>query len=877
MLSAVLGAGVLAPQALAADPEDSVWTVNRPSHSRGPGLSADVALDSGNGTLSLAVRRGEASILEPAPVGIVTDAADLSSGLTLRDRTERTVNEQYTTTTGKQRERSVQMTESRFSFAGRGGALMDLVVRVSDDGIAYRYVLPNQGGVTVQRETSAFQLPAGSPAWLGRYSVNYERPYDETTASGAPVGDYAYPSLFQVKDDFVLLTESDVDGRYSGSRLVHRAATGRYDVALADERISSDGPLATPWRTAVIGDLAKIAESTLVDDLAPPSRIADTSWIRPGKVAWSWLAGFGEAQRSLETQKRFVDYSAAHGWEYSLVDDGWKTTDWMPELIDYATARGVKILLWMHWTDLDTAAEREANLSKIQEWGAVGLKIDFMDSDSRERFRWYDDILAETARRKLLVNFHGSTIPHGIHRTWPHVLAMEAVHGAEQGDVAVDDVATLPYTRNVVGSMDFTPMGFQFGQRNTSEAAELALSVVYESGFQNYAGSIKAYRDRPQLERFLEQVPTVWDETRLLAGHPGDGATFARRHADRWFLGNVTAGEAGTQRVPLRFLGGGRWRVETVRDGQGGLVRESRVVNPAVDTLEVPTVRGGGFAALICKDSPDRQTCDEPVRRIPFSTLTVTPEKTDAEPGTSVDVTGRFTVEEFGPLTGVTLTATAPAGWKIEGTGARADELATGQALNAQWKVTAPADAPPGYTEIPVTAEYRAPSQGADAPALRSERSVRVFVSPPGIDYASDLPFASQSNGWGPVERDMSNGETGSSDGSPLRIRGKAYDKGLGVHATSEVTLDVRGSYDRFTAQVGVDDEAGDAGSVVFEVVADGKVLVRTGVLTPANAAHPIDVGIAGVQKLTLRVTDGGDGVYFDHGDWADAQLHLAG
>lgn len=145
-----------------------------------------------------------------------------------------------------------------------------------------------------------------------------------------------------------------------------------------------------------------------------------------------------------------------------------------------------------------------------------------MDSDTRERYQWYDEILKATAERELLVNFHGSTIPNGIQRTWPQVMSMEAVHGAEQGDVRADNIATLPFTRNVVGSMDFTPMGFQFGEHSTSDAAELALSVIFESGLQNFAGSIEEYRARPELARFLEQVPTVWDETKLLKGsEPG--------------------------------------------------------------------------------------------------------------------------------------------------------------------------------------------------------------------------------------------------------------------------------------------------------------------------------------------------------------------
>lgn len=245
VLSTVLGVGTLTAPASAEERKGGSWTVTRQTGAPGR-LSADVRLDGTDGTLSFAVRRDGATVLEPAPLGIVTDAADLTTGLRLRDRDTREVTERYTTTTGKERRRTARMTQTRFSFTGDGGARLDLDVRVSDDGVAYRYVLPDEDGVTVLREASAFQLPAASPAWLMPYTVNYERPRNETTAGGAAAGDYGYPSLFRSGAGFVLLTESDVDGRYAGSRLTHEAGSARYTVRLADERISSVGPLATP-------------------------------------------------------------------------------------------------------------------------------------------------------------------------------------------------------------------------------------------------------------------------------------------------------------------------------------------------------------------------------------------------------------------------------------------------------------------------------------------------------------------------------------------------------------------------------------------------------------------------------------------------------
>ncbi len=869
LLSAALALTTLGAPARAAGP-GGTWTVHQPGAPR-DGVTAVVRLDPADGTLTLTARKGATTVLDPAPLGIVTSAADLTSGLRADSRHTRQVTERYSMTTGKQLRRTARMTETRFTFTGRDGARLGLLVRVADDGVAYRYVLPGPGTVTVEREASAFRPPAAARAWLTPYSVNYERLYAPATAAGAAPGAYAYPALFQVGNTYALLTESDVDGRYDASRLVHEG-DGRYTVRLADPEVTSEGPLATPWRTAVVGDLATVTESTLVDDLAPPSRLADTSWIRPGKVAWSWLDGFGAAQRDLVAQQRFVDLAAAHGWPYALVDDGWKTTDWMPELIAYARQRGVDVLLWVHWTDLDTAAERAEFLPRVKRWGAAGLKIDFMDSDSQERFRWYDDILRATARHRLLVNFHGATLPKGVQRTWPHVMTLEAVYGAEQGTVPAAGLTALPYTRNAVGSMDYTPMGFQFGTRTVSDAAELALSVVFESGLQNFAGSVAAYRERPELARFLEQVPTVWDETRLLSGLPGESATFARRHGDRWFLGGVHAGEAGTERVRLDFLGGGRWLAEVVRDGEdGGLLRERHVVTRR-DVLDVPTAEHGGFVGQICRFTPGRDTCDRPVTRLPLTALTADPARAEADPGGSVAVTGRFAVEESGPATDVRLTLDVPDGWTADGDGTTAAELPAGEALSGDWTVRVPSDVRPGGHDLTVRAEYRAPDRPGSG-VLRVERPVRVFVPEPGVTYVSDLPFTSERNGWGPVERDMSNGERDPADGGPLTLAGTVYDKGLGTHAAGEIVVELGGEYRRFTAEVGVDDEVGAKGTVAFEVLGDGRTLLTTGVLDGADPAFPVDMDVTGVRQLTLRVLDGGDGVDSDHADWADARL----
>jgi alpha-glucosidase len=908
LLAGVLGAAPAAAATAEADPEARAavrtpgagWMVRAPGIRQG-GPAAEVRHDAATGTVTLAVTRRGRTVVEPSPVGIVTEQADLSSGLRLLGRSSRQVVERYTTTVGKRLVRNTVMTEARFAFAGASGARVDLVVRASRAGVAYRYVLPENRGA-VLRETSAFTLPAASPAWLALYRRDYENPFVPTTAGGAATAEYMHPALFESGGSYVLVTESDVDGRYSGGRLAHEAGSGRYTVKLWDERVAVDGPLATPWRTMIVGDLGTVASSTLVDDLARPSQVRDTSWIRPGKVFWSWLAGGREAGQSLRLQKTYVDYAAAHGWPYVLVDAGWyfdpnweydpawERTSWIPDLVRYAAARRVDVQVWIHYDELDTAAERAVRLPLLRSWGVTGLKIDFMDSDAQERFRWYDQVLADTARHRLLVNFHGSTLPHGIHRTWPHVVTMEAVHGGEKSsNLTTTHLTSLPFTRNVPGSMDYTPMAWHRPSRPTSDAHELALSVLFESGVQNFAGRVDGYVARPEAERFLDQVPTVWDETRVLAGRPADSAVFARRSADRWFLGAGFAGAARTADVPFA-LPRGRWLVDLVRDatapGATGLLRERRVL-AAGDTLSVDVVKDGGFAAVACRWRPGVTTCDRPVRTVPATTVTAGPAKVSATPGASFEVGGELRIDDTYPLADVSLVPRVPAGWRVTGPPVRAGRLRPGQVLRGRWTVTAPAEPAFGYHDVPVVARFRPYDAWRDGRPVEDEQPVRVHLwrpLPAGWSYLSDRPSAGESNGQGPVERDTAVGGAAAGDGPGIAIRRVRYGKGLGTHAPAEVTFALGGACTELVTDVGVDDQAGldvartrVGGTAAFAVVADGVTRAQTGTLTPRDPARTLTVDLTGVRTLTLRVTDGGDGTLHDRASWGDARVRCPG
>jgi hypothetical protein len=341
-------------------------------------------------------------------------------------------------------------------------------------------------------------------------------------------------------------------------------------------------------------------ESDLVDDLAEPARRERWSWVRPGRAAWSWWSD-SSSTASLERQKRYVDFAAAMGWEYVLVDAGWNRA-WIPALTAYAHRRGVRVLIWSRWDALRPAARRDELLRLWRSWGVAGVKLDFMLSDSNQRMGWYRRVARAAAEQHLVVNFHGSTVPRGMSRTWPNVLTSEGVLGAEtyKGDAPVTpaDNATLPFTRNAIGSMDYTPVTFSAQRRQTSAAHELALSVVFESGLQHFADSPKGYAAMPHARRWLRGVPTAWDETRLLSGYPGAHATIARRAGRRWYVGSIEAADGGPVRLPLRFLHPGRRYVAwIVEDAARGLLRARTRRVTAAGALRLHVGRAGGYVA----------------------------------------------------------------------------------------------------------------------------------------------------------------------------------------------------------------------------------------------------------------------------------------
>lgn len=422
-----------------------------------------------------------------------------------------------------------------------------LVMRVYNDGVAW-------SGCHDYR----IDVPDASHSWLMKWTDSYEgfflRDRDDL-AEGFRIG---YPSLFEYGDRslFMLLSESGIDRESAASSLYTGTVPGEF-------YIRPDGAESPGWQTAIIGSLADVVGSTLVNDNSCPSRISDTSWISPGVASWIYWA-YNHGSNDYDIICRYVDMAYEMKLPYVLIDAEWdemKRGKTVLDAVAYARERGVKPLIWYNssvgWIDgapgpkfrLNDPADREKEFEWCEANGIAGVKIDFFSGDTNRNLRYMVELLECAARHHLLVNFHGATIPRGLQRTYPNLVSVEGVYGAEWynnvptfTDKAAAHNATLPFTRNVIGSMDYTPCAFTDSQHPhiTTDAHELALTVLYESGIQHLADRPESFLSQPaEIRDFLTALPAAWDDTMLIDGYPGDYVVMARRKGDRWYIAGI--------------------------------------------------------------------------------------------------------------------------------------------------------------------------------------------------------------------------------------------------------------------------------------------------------------------------------------------------
>ena len=468
-----------------------------------------------------------------------------------------------------------------------------LVLRLYDDGVAFRYEWSGLRNQVLPKEQTTYLIPEGTKRWMQQWTEAYESFFPLTTTYKVePIPSFSgifksaegynnrwgYPVLYEPADGlFVLLSEANIERRQSASCLFNEGEYFRVVPDKNDVRVS--GVWRSPWRVAIIGSLGDVVESTLVTDVSSPNKLLDTSWIRPGVVSWIYWA-YNHGSNDYQIIKKYVDMAVTLKLPYVLIDAEWDEMQdgrTIEEAVAYATSQGVKPLIWYNssvgWVNgapgpkyrLNKPEDREREFAWCEKIGVAGVKIDFFSGDNQMNMDYCIDLLECAARHHLLVNFHGATIPRGWQRTYPNLLSTEGVYGAEWYNnvptfttQAASHNATLPFTRNVIGPMDYTPCAFSDSQHPhiTSKAHELALTVLFESGLQHLADKPESYLAQPQaVQDFFSELPTVWDETRFVGGYPGKGAILARRFGHSWYVAGINGlDEAQTFSLDLSFI-----------------------------------------------------------------------------------------------------------------------------------------------------------------------------------------------------------------------------------------------------------------------------------------------------------------------------------
>lgn len=548
-------------------------------------------------------------VLKQSPLGLKTNIGDWTQNLAMGQCVVKTVKDSYSLPDIKQRQVEYEATEAVYPLTQDGQHVMDITFRVSNRDVAFRYTLLPQKETRVcfvDAEASSFVLPDGTTTFLcpqakpmggfARTSPSYETPYtlDEATGRNGWGEGYTFPCLFKVpagsqqqneQQLWLLISETGTDGSYVGCRLLNTGGNS-YSIGFPQQGeqngIGSVSPATalpadTPWRTMTVGPLANIVETTVAFDLVQPKYKASQSFVY-GKGSWSWIIGM-DSSCNFDEQKRYIDFSAAMGWQSVLIDAFWDRQigyDRMAELARYAKEKGVGLFLWYNsngsWNDapqtpigkMNNARIRRQEMKWMHDNGIRGIKVDFFGGDKQAMMQLYEDILCDANDFGLLCIFHGCTLPRGWERMYPNYVASEAVLASEnlhfgQGacDAEARNACIHPFIRNTVGSMDFggSALNKFYGAdnlhgtvRKTSDIYALATAVLFQSAVQHFALAPNNMTDAPSWAiDFMKKVPTTWDEVRFIDGYPGKYVLMARRSGSRWIVVGINA-----EQQPLR-------------------------------------------------------------------------------------------------------------------------------------------------------------------------------------------------------------------------------------------------------------------------------------------------------------------------------------
>ncbi len=606
-------------------------------------------IDSDGGPLYVITCAGK-EVLKPSAMGLIRSDGSFAKKLTLVKTSDiEVVRDDYQMFEGKKKHCVYQANHRVFTLKNADNEMMDIVFQVSNDGVAFRYTFPqsSQKTYSVKQEKTAFAFAPDTVSWLhpmqpGKSSWEGTQPsYEEHYEIEKPVGKpsptgagWCLPALFKTANGvWVLICDSDVNESYCAVRLANESIGGVYQITFPhpkEHRGEVDPlepqiqlPFVSPWRVLMIGrTLNTIVESTLMTDVATPCKLAKTDFIKPGKASWHWLR-YGDDSSNLNTVQSFLDLSVQMHWEYILVDANWDKNigyEKIAEFVKQANAKNVGVILWYNsngqWNTapmtpknrMHEAGVRREEFAKLQQMGVRGVKIDFFGGDKQATMKLYLDIFKDAADYGILVNCHGATIPRGWQRTYPNLVSMEAVKGMEyttfeqrNADRQPQHCCILPFTRNVIGSMDFTPVvlnpKIRGSKLRTTPAFEAALAVIFESGIQHFGlvpDEMKLMSEA--VKSYLQNVPTVWDETQLVDGYPAKYVIIARRSGKTWYIAGINGqNEKKSINMDLSFLGQGNRTGTLITDGP-----DRTFTNQSVNTrkLKLELQPNGGFVII---------------------------------------------------------------------------------------------------------------------------------------------------------------------------------------------------------------------------------------------------------------------------------------
>ena len=583
-----------------------------------------------NGSLFYTVQ-GENGItlIEKSTIGIHTQECDFSNGLTFVSQTKaKIIDESYACISGKKSTVRNYYSETVMTFE-KDGFFFDVYFRAYEDGFAYRFGIrskdQSQTALTVVEETGFFSLPAKSNITAELINdVNtkfcYETEFSTVSVEALSQDSSQYicfPALVAVADQdgkqsgkYLLLSEADlVCSGYYGSVLNVRGNNvfGMNPAPKASEdpvMISLD--FLSPWRFGIYGGQGDIVVSDMAENLASKPE-GDYSWVEPGVTGWMWIAERKKGQRNPDIIRDYIDLAAEMGWKYLTLDEGWQPDykkggkvydgyfSWFDSIVKYADSKGVGLIVWKKYIDLDTPEERETVLREFAEKGIKGIKADFFDSEDQATIADMNEIYKLCAEYHLIVNCHGAGKPTGERRTYPNVINREAVRGEEYySRKFINEAVIWAYSRGVVGPMDLTPRVHPYKQVTTL-GMQLAECIVVEAGTPCMASDTLEYR-KYKAASFYKNLPATWDDTVFISGEVGDYVTMARRSGDDWYAASITKEAKKGMSMPLTFLGEGEYEAVIYSDESYAKIKITTQAVTRYDILTYDMFEKSGYA-----------------------------------------------------------------------------------------------------------------------------------------------------------------------------------------------------------------------------------------------------------------------------------------